>query len=139
MSKPIAVIGTNDSHSKLQNAKVSNKSVMKEESSEMSCYFNASTTLSKLPKMMPNTNPSKQYEMKMDKLKKFVTLTCVNSQYSYWQQMTLTLCRQAEMWEPTLDWKKSLARCISAAIELKLMWNLVPKKPNDLVKSINLH
>jgi hypothetical protein len=42
----------NDSHSKSQNAKVSNKSGLKEEPSEILFYLNASTTLSKLPKMM---------------------------------------------------------------------------------------
>jgi hypothetical protein len=64
MSKPNTVIGTNDSRSKSQKAKVSNKSGVKEESYEMLCYLNASTTLSKLPKMMPNTNLSNQYEMR---------------------------------------------------------------------------
>ncbi len=52
VSKPNALIGTNDSYSKLQNAKVSNKSGIKEESSEILFYLNASTTPSKLPKMM---------------------------------------------------------------------------------------
>ncbi len=47
----------------------------------------------------------------------------VNAQYSYWQQMTLTLCHQAEMWGPNLAWKKNLARYICPTIDLKLMWN----------------
>jgi hypothetical protein len=68
VSKPNTVIGANDSHSKLQNAKVSNKLGIKEKSSEMLFYLNASTTLSKFLKMIPNINPSNQYEMKRVKL-----------------------------------------------------------------------
>jgi hypothetical protein len=68
VSKPNTVIGMNDSQSKLQNAKVSNKSGMKEESSEILFYLNASTTLSKFPKNDGNTNPSTQYEMRRDEL-----------------------------------------------------------------------
>jgi hypothetical protein len=111
----------NDSHSKLQNAKVSNKSGVKGKSYEVSCYLNASITLSKLPNIMPNTNVSYQYEMRKDKLWKFVTLYCVKVQYIYWQQMTLTLLCQAEMQEPNLGGKRSISRYIPAAIDLKLM------------------
>jgi hypothetical protein len=64
VSKPNTVIDPNDSHSKLQSAKVSNKSGVKEESYEMLGYLNASKTLFKLPKMMLNTNTSNQYEMR---------------------------------------------------------------------------
>ncbi len=52
VSNPNTVIDANDSHSKLQNAKVSNKSGLKEESSEILFYHKGSTTLSKFPKMM---------------------------------------------------------------------------------------
>ena len=38
-----------------------------------------------------NTNPSNQYEMRRDNLKKFATLSCSNVQYNYWPQLTLTL------------------------------------------------
>jgi hypothetical protein len=38
-----------------------------------------------------NTNPSNQYEMRTDDLKKFVTLSRVNAKYKYLQQLTLTL------------------------------------------------
>jgi hypothetical protein len=30
-----------------------------------------------------NTNPSNQYEMRRDVLKKFATLSCVNAKYNY--------------------------------------------------------
>ncbi len=38
-----------------------------------------------------NTNRSNQYEMRRDGLKKFATLSRANTQYNYWQQLTLTL------------------------------------------------
>ncbi len=38
-----------------------------------------------------NTNPSNQYEMRRDDLKKFVTLSHVNAEYNYLKQLTLTL------------------------------------------------
>jgi hypothetical protein len=44
-----------------------------------------------------NTNPSNQYEMRRDNLEKFATLSCANAKYSYWPQLTLTLCCQTEM------------------------------------------
>jgi hypothetical protein len=44
-----------------------------------------------------NTNPSNQYEIRRDDLKKFATLSCANAQYSYWPQLPLTLCCQTEM------------------------------------------
>ncbi len=37
------------------------------------------------------TNPSNQYEMRRDDLKKFATLYCANAEYNYLQQLTLTL------------------------------------------------
>ncbi len=52
MSKPNIVIGANDSHSKSQNAKVSNKSGVEEEFCKISWYLHAMRTLSKLPIMM---------------------------------------------------------------------------------------
>jgi hypothetical protein len=38
-----------------------------------------------------DTNPSNQYEMRRDNLKKFATLSHVNAKYNYSQQLTLTL------------------------------------------------
>jgi hypothetical protein len=38
-----------------------------------------------------NTNPSNQYEMRRDDLKKFATLSHANAKYNYLQQLTLTL------------------------------------------------
>ncbi len=38
-----------------------------------------------------NTNLSNQYEMRIDDLKKFATLSCANVQYNYGPQLTLTL------------------------------------------------
>ncbi len=70
-----------------------------------------------------NANPSNQYEMRRDDLKKFATLSCANVQYSYWPQLTLTLCCQIEMWWPSLDWKRNLARDNHPTIDLNLMWN----------------
>ncbi len=70
-----------------------------------------------------NTNPSNQYEMRRDDLWMFATLSCANAQYSYWPQLTLTQCCQAEMWWPNLDWKKYLARDNHPTIDLNLMWN----------------
>ncbi len=52
VSKPNIVISANDSHSKSQNAKVSNKSGVEAESCKISWYLNAIRTLSKLSKMM---------------------------------------------------------------------------------------
>ena len=38
-----------------------------------------------------STNPSNQREMRRDNLKKFATLSCVNAEYNYLRQLTLTL------------------------------------------------
>ncbi len=38
-----------------------------------------------------NTNPSNQYEMRRDDLKKFATLSHANAEYTYSRQLTLTL------------------------------------------------
>jgi hypothetical protein len=38
-----------------------------------------------------NTNPSNQYEMRRDNLKKFATLSRANTEYNYLQRLTLTL------------------------------------------------
>ncbi len=38
-----------------------------------------------------NPNPSNQYEMRRDDLKKFATLSRVNAKYNYLRQLTLTL------------------------------------------------
>ncbi len=38
-----------------------------------------------------NTNPSSQYKMRRDNLKKFTTLSCLNAKYNYLLQLTLTL------------------------------------------------
>ncbi len=38
-----------------------------------------------------NTNPSNQYEMRRDNLKKFATLSCANAEYYYSPQLTFTL------------------------------------------------
>jgi hypothetical protein len=38
-----------------------------------------------------NTNPSNQYEMRRDNLKKFATMSRANAEYNYLPQLTLTL------------------------------------------------
>jgi hypothetical protein len=38
-----------------------------------------------------NTNPSNQYEMRRDDLKKFATLSCANAEYNYLLQLNFTL------------------------------------------------
>ncbi len=38
-----------------------------------------------------NTNPSNQYKMRRDNLKKFATLSRANAKYNYLRQLTLTL------------------------------------------------
>jgi hypothetical protein len=38
-----------------------------------------------------NTNPSNQYKVRRDDIKKNVTLSCANAKYNYLQQLTLTL------------------------------------------------
>ncbi len=61
--------------------------------------------------------------MRRDDLNKFATLSHANVQYSYWPQLTLTLCCQTEMWWPNLDWKRNLARDNHPPIDLNVMWN----------------
>ncbi len=95
-------------------------------------------------KMTPSTNASNKYEMRRDDLNKLVVLSRVIVQYSYWPQMTLTLCCQAQKWGTNLWWKRSLARCLAAVNDFSLMlfchqeyiivwlnyfnWSLVSKK-----------
>jgi hypothetical protein len=74
-----------------------------------------------------NTNPSNKYEMRRDNLKddlnKLVVLSHVIVQYSYWPQMTLTLCCQAQKWGKNFGWKRSLTRYLAAVNDFSLMWS----------------
>ncbi len=56
-----------------------------------------------------------------DDLNKLVVLSHVIVQYSYWPQMTLTLCRQAQKLGTNLGWKTSLTRCLADVNDFSLM------------------
>jgi hypothetical protein len=66
-------------------------------SCKMLRYLNTVRTLSKLPRMMPSTNRSNKYEMRMVDLCKLIALSRVEAQYCNWRQMTLTLSPQVQM------------------------------------------
>ncbi len=74
-------------------------------------------------KMILSTNASNKYKMRRDDLNKLVVLSHVIVQYSYWPQMTLTLCCQAQTWLTDLWWKRSLARCLAAMKDFSLVWS----------------
>jgi hypothetical protein len=98
---PIQFLATVDSHSKLQSTRMSNKSGLEEESSAILFYLNASITLSKFPIMMQTQIRATNMRWVGTTFKSLQpTLSRTNAQYSYWPQLTLTLCCQAEMWWP---------------------------------------
>jgi hypothetical protein len=97
MSKPYIVIGANDSHSKLQKCKIEQQIWGGRGVLQDLLIPQCNENSIQISNIDANTNPSNQYEMRRDDLKKFATQSPANDQINYWLQLTLTQCCQTEM------------------------------------------
>ncbi len=119
---PIQLLATIDSHSMLQNARVSKKSGLEKESSAILFYINASITLSKFPIWCKHKSKQPIWDEEGQPLKVHNPILCQCPIHLLATIDSHTMLPSRYV-IPTLDWKRNLARDNRPTIDLKLIWN----------------